>query len=427
MQRGTVSTGCLAFLCLTACGGPKIDGTGSGDANRDASSPDPSLDSNVVVSRSDHASFEATIAADGLGRVVAAWITVTPEQRLTIGYSISNDRGLTWSPAGLIRTTDDAAIAADPTLDVDTQGTFYLAFIGLKAPDMPRMLYLTMLPRQAYAFEAAARIDEIVGNPDGPLMRIDNSGRILLSYTTYPAVELWIATSSDSGHTFSTSRVASDGRFGSICVDRTLGVGVPLYIAHWGLQPPTADPEIQLLKSLDDGRSWVRTSTAPVARHAAFTAPTCVTLGNEVWILHGFTTRVNAARGAQSSESVRLVHSANQGETYDWHITLSRGVPGMEYLFPRMTSTRDELSAIYLEGRPGESAELALISFGGAKDMTWLRSSLIETGTFTADNHAPDWLGDYAGLVAADDRIYIAYVDNSVRPSVVRVISRRAL
>src|SRR5258708_6273670 len=130
----------------------------------------------TIISNGNGSAFEAetTIAASRDGIVAAVWMALSSGCFPSIGYAISPHAG-TWSSAARMDAPGGRR-SEDPSIAVDAQGSFYLAWLGTKGgTDMH--IYV-------------ARLDAGPGSFGAP---VDVSGGSTTSLVDYPRLAIHAA------------------------------------------------------------------------------------------------------------------------------------------------------------------------------------------------------------------------------------------
>lgn len=368
---------------------------------------------------------QTSLAADGKGGVVAAWIGFFADNTSGIGYAVSRDGGEHWTAPAIVESPG-GRLASNPVVVADGKGQFSLAWLGFRAdgtgPD--EHIYVSRLDPATETFAPPA-----VASDDGtstqldfdkPSMKVDASDALLLTWADFSATAmggpaaLTFARSTD-GEVFSKVKITDDATFGNLaalCLDTSLGPSAPLYLVHLG-----PNGTVTLRTSVNQGQSWELRPTP--AAQVLFQDITCAVSDKDLWIAYAAGTALFSPTEDSPADAVYVMHSSNGGVTFDTPAKVSDGAAGEQYLFPQITrSGSGKLGVVYYQGVVDGPAQLVLSS--SADGAAWTTSPIASTGTFTIDRTIASWLGAYVGFAIPADLGLVSYADNSANKAHVR-------
>lgn len=408
-----------SIALLAACGGSDTGTGGSGTTASSSSTglpPEPAFNvQNISVSADGRSETETHVAVSKDGVLAAAWIGQTTASRLRIGYTFSTDGGKTWT-APATASPGGTDLYGDPTLIAADDGSFYLAFLGFDGGFTKGAIYVAKAAAGSTTFDAAVRVTPATepGPYDKPIIALTKNQTVVVSYTNIATSALDLARSTDGGASFTRTHVlpTSVASLPYTCTDPTSdrvwvvfhnGVGISL---KWSEDDGATFPAANLTTvSLKPGENDVSTDDT-----------VCVGKGNDVWIAYALSKdTTNPSNFLYKDYSIRLAHSPDGGATIDSRIDVQDAGGGMYSMEP----------ALALE--PNGAIDLSYVAGNGAPDpagsLRWARSvdagqtfgastALATPITFDLNRSAPNWLGDYFGFVATNDRIYATYADN---------------
>lgn len=258
---------------------------------------------------------ETTLAQSATGRIVVAWIgwIKTGSAVSTIEYTISDDRGSTWSRPQQLAIPGEVLAMSDPALAVDGAGTFTLAALG----DGPNMaVYAFRLPAGASAFGApitVARGSQAAGTSFDKTWIVATASGLLVTYNFFHGTDsLGLASTSRDAATWKVDTMPMHRpMFVNPCAD---GDGVStVYMATGGT--------VSSVSSADGGLTWAPAVTvgtgAPIAAGFGVTVPSCVRHGNNLWVLvprQGFTIMQSTDGGASFTTRGTLTTASSQAQ-----------------------------------------------------------------------------------------------------------------
>ena len=340
---------------------------------------------------------EPHVAVSSSGDVVAVWIS----EPLHVAYSVSHNRGSTWTSPAILDTGEMRA--GDPTVAVDSTGAFYAAWMEMTGtvPDVVSHVFVARLAPGSSAFGVPVEASDPSARYflDKPWVLVDNRDAVLVTWFNASRFALVVGRSTDGGASFARFDAAMISGLAYPCIDREGGAGAPIYVVY---HDDTGEA-IGLAKSTDGGTSWSVPSRSIPGDRAAGEDSTCVVHGEDLWLAY--------ARGA--GDTVRVIHSPNGGATYDRVVDAAIAPTGSLALLPQLVRTASgTLDLIYYRGAIGGAARVTRSSSTDGGE-TWRCSDLGAAGMTAFTRDSALWWGDYLGVSATDGALYIAHSDNS--------------
>jgi hypothetical protein len=396
-----------------------LGGGGLGGDGGAGGLPGPPPQNPIISAGRSRREAETSIAADGNGKVVAAWIADFGTS-FTNGYSFSLDYGSTWPMQTLQIDSPNGRTSSDPVLAVDSRGNFYLSWVGYfqnnQGDTRDMHIYVARMPAGATSFTAPT---EVSGTPpnnqaslDKPWIMIDAADTLYVTWTNLSDQNFNLARSTNGGTTWMRTVFSQEpGNLASPCVDTTRPGG-PIYVVYDGVDNSNTQP-VRIVRSTDGGRNWTQPQT--IITGAVYQDPSCITRANAVWVSVALgASNPNNAHMTYPADTVVVARSSDNGQTW-MPVGVSEGQQGIQYLLPQLTMSQSgKLVITYYQGAQGRAAVLrGAVSLDAGS--TWGYADLAPTGFFTGDRDGTAWLGDYTGLYAVGDLIYVSYTNNSAQ------------
>jgi hypothetical protein len=401
------------------CGGDEGTGGSGGTGTTTSSSStgvpvEPAFSVQSVSASAGHRQeTEATVAISKDGVVAAAWIGQTTKGGLDIGYTLSQDRGHTWS-APAVASPGGTDLYGDPTLVATADGGFYLAFLSFDAGFTQGAIWVAHAAPGATAFDPAVRVTPAnePGPYDKPIVALTESQAVLVSYTNTSNGALDLARSTD-GATFTRTHVIPTSAVSLPYVCSDVGGQHVWIVYHLG-------STIQMRWSDDDGVTFPAANRTVVSLNNELDISTddtiCVGKGDEVWIGYSRSKDMtNSSNFLWKDYVLRLAHSADGGHTIDRRADVNDASASMFTMEPALALEADgSIDLAYLAGN-AENDPMGSLRVGRSTDggQSFAPSTaLYSPVTFGLSRTAPNWVGDYFGFVWDGGRVLSAFADN---------------
>jgi len=377
----------------------------------------------ISIGRGTAMEQETHVQADPSGKVVVAWIAVYGGYSGN-GYNVSHDKGATWMTTPGEQDSPTPQIGSDPSLAVDSQGNFYLSWVGYEQqggnPSATNMhIYVSKMAVGSDTFAAAVPVSDD-GSPntsqlDKPWIFVDNSNAVLVFWTDFGTDLLKVARSTNGFATMPTAAIVGGGdvpsSFGNLmfpCQDPAGGPNAPIFVVY--IQSHT----VRVRKSVNSGMAWANPSTALPATDAVFQMPGCATQGQNLWVVYAQGTGMFTSQMAPSGDAMMIAHSTNGGTSYTG-TTLSDGAAGTQYLNPAIAlSSSGALQATYLQGIMGSAPRQLVRAVSTDGGSSWMRTvEFSSAGPMTFERGSLSWPGDYIGLTINGSDVYAVFGDAS--------------
>lgn len=365
---------------------------------------------------------EDQIAVAPDGTIAIVWTAFPPNAPyMEMDYAFSTDDGQTFSPPQAI-DVPAPLYPGDPSIDVDSQGNFYAAIMGLDYTssgdvDYTRV-YAARAPRGSLAFgpvvEASDPNQQVF--IDHPKIFATHGGAVLINWnqaasSTATATQGIVASTTNFSDWKRTVVVNdSDGysAFYWFCQSATT-----VYMTF--LHETTAGYFVDVASSPDQGASW-----SPSFVHAsgpdtpASIDPGCAASGDDVWVMYSMTNADPADDSLLAiSNRVRLAHSSNGGASFAPAVDVLDTAKSKAALLPILAGeSGGALDVTYIAGNAaGDHA-------GSVRNVRITGDSLAPSDlvdqplTFQNDRTGTDWVGDYFGSVWHAGGLYVAYPRN---------------
>lgn len=417
------SAGCTPAPA-TADGGPPATDAAVNDAALSPLTRIPFL-SGDVPGTSEH---EPSLAIDRDGEALVLWQAWRPaERRIGLGFSVSHDRGVSWTAPARIEVPTENNIMANARVVADPEGGFVLAWVSQTRTSSGRANVHLWTARVASRGETLSTpvdvspSDTDIGFYDLPSLLVESTGHIDLAYARgnldFSEVTIVLAESDDEGATFTASVLAPGGASGSFRNGVDLCFGAAKLRAVW----------------FDDEVGGIAFSER---RDGAWTAPELVQQADETARLTGPGSTCSAV-----GDDTEVFYTLGDAPTVSSRVPIITGLRTM-----RMGTRSHEVLDSLLEGRVSiipllrrDGDARRLLAYTGAAAMDddadvryWsssesetLRAEIVETPVRLETNRATDtWLGDWVDFALHSDFELVAVSVNGSGASRIALFRR---
>jgi hypothetical protein len=372
---------------------------------------------------------ETDVAVDEAGgNVVVAWIQLYGNQ--AIGVMASHDLGLSWDPPQFLpanNRVDSANAQSDPVTAVDSQGNFFVAWIGFDGFTGERLNAYVARSTDGGAtfpdvFLVSPRDEWRTGDfLDKPWMAVGPDDSIYVSWAANARADgapvMRIARSVDHGQTWSapTTATPDDSVFHNLC-EVAVGPDGSVYTVAVELNgnqlgDPTNNIAFQRLTAdLNiDGPS--RVVSVP-GDSPPFDEPSIAVDGDNVYIAYVSGTPLGAW-------DLFVTASTDRGTTFQPPVRVNDDATCATHMHPAITvdgSGRPHV--IFYDNRYGTAALMHSVASASAAvgTLSFGANEFVNDApfTFVTERDTPDWLGDYPGITARGAHTYVSWTDNRV-------------
>lgn len=370
---------------------------------------------------------ETSTATAPNGLVAVAWIDIQQSGNSAIGYGISTDDGKTFPDPSSV-SSPDGRLASDPVLAVDAAGSFYLSWVGyyidMTGTPSDMHVYVAKAPAGATSFGDPVAVSVPGASSDffdKPWITVTNEGTLLVTYAVFSNVssQLRAARSKDGVNWAESTMLESASAFFNLAYPCAPKNGSRVYATYLTL---TNVVKVNLTFSDDQGATWAPlVQNSPVSlggENVAFTDPTCVAEGNEVWVSYGITDEPQMGEEADTPRltSIRAVRSSDLGKSFDLRLEAGDTAAAPFFLLPALA--REESGALDVVYYAGQMDDDDQGSYRRARMVDpaagFAPSVVVEKPvTYLQARDDPRWLGDYTGLALRGGRLYTSYVVNT--------------
>ncbi len=425
--RSSLALALLATSSLAACG--STASAPAEGAGGDTGGEPPGAVAPQMLSGPSNSFLEAetSIAVTADGVVAAAYIGESFHS--TNGYNFSVDDGQSWQ-AGQRLDSPGGIEASDPVLTADPSGNLYMVWLGFKRdasgqnPSNFRMWVAKAAAGTTQFVDPVQVGAGVLGTADQldkPWITTLADGALLATFARTSTGGVLSARSDDAGQSWDVTTIAEDGRsFANLaypCQAADTGRTYVVYIYSAGFGAPS----VRLQWSDDRGDSWPSDNVLDVqasGEPTAFEDPTCVASGNDVWVSYGLSS--DSLFGSMSRspklDAVRVAHSGDGGVSVAERVDAHDGAAGRYFSHPQLARTATgALELVYYAGQSdGDTAGTLVHARSEDGGATFAPSEVIASPiTLSFDRASQLWLGDYVGVAAARDSLYVSYVDNT--------------
>jgi hypothetical protein len=366
---------------------------------------------------------EVSLAVSPTGLVAAAWIGTDQFGFPAVAYAFSENDGVDWLDPVRAPTAPGLA-SGDPVLALAEDGGFYLTWLGVDPGFMVDELYVS----RALPGETTFADPVVVDGPsmteflDKPWITVTNKGTVILTYASFgnPDFSLRVARSTDQAQTFSidtltTSPGASAFNLAFPCGARA---GDDVWVVYLEVTVNGIHPRVA--HSSDDGVTFPADILFANEPDVAFSDPNCADGVDGLWVSYALSNDTPTEQSSAIDHAVRVRQSTDLGASF--------GDPIDVLLPPRSPLAMLPNMAI------NEAGDTFIAYYAGSFDEdprgTFRRSRMLQGTrsfdenvfvhaplTFRSSREHPGWLGDYTGVVARGDKIYLAFAENSMGSS----------
>ena len=356
---------------------------------------------------------ETSIASDGQGHVVVAWIASQTHD--TIGIAYSDDGGMTFTRGPELGTMNQEH--NDPVVIEENDGSFLVVWLGYDDQGGTDHIWGARSTDHGHTFGTQVQVnDSAQRGLDKPwVLQADDSAHTI--FVTYDATVGqnqfdYLVSSTDGGMTWSTGVQVSENAQNISDLARIAADATHVYISYDNV--PGSD-QGATTNQVFVRRMTIGTTTfdAAVVASAAgdsvvFDDPPIVATGP------GQLTLVYVSGNLGTGSRARVRHSADGGMTWtDGGFIDDDGCGGIHHLPELRAGADGRLHALVYDNR-----------FGNPDGVLWYAHTDSPTGAFGINEFVTDhafpftanrmtnlWLGDYAGLTLAGGKIYASWTD----------------
>lgn len=370
----------------------------------------------ISVSSASAIEVEDHLAVTRDGVIATAWISISGfGSPGGIGYTVSQDRGATWSAPVVTETDPSRPDISDPVLASDGKNLYlgWMAFrrVGQGTSITNMAIKVAKLGPGETTFGEPVIVGTSATGGDKPWMGVTKSGAVVISYMTSDSsgqnANLNMAKSTDEGASWTVNVVhRTAGNFIVPCVSANSDRVWVAYIDF------ARGSRVFARWSDDDGDTWPVNNTKALTEIPVVQPASCMAHGENVFVAFPYIKNLQSQE--QPGEEYHVVSyngtgsptevNASGGTTKATHLGLMvpEDIPGaMTLLYYGGKSNPDPNGFVYMTRSTDDGA-------------TWSESVPISGQlTFTTNRAGPEWLGDYMGGAQLGNELLVAYGDNS--------------
>jgi len=359
---------------------------------------------------------ETSIASDGQGHVVAAWIASTAHDHTGIAYS--DDNGATFTRGAELGTVNQEH--NDPVVLAENDGSFLVVWLGYDANGGTDHVWAARSTDHGHTFGAQVQVNDSANTGlDKPWLyqAADSMHTIFVTYDAGATAQFdYLVSSTDGGMTWSNSVQVSEAAQSVSNLARMTSDATHLYISYDNA-PGSENGDVT--NQIFVRRMALGTTTFDAAVVASATGdsvvfqdPSIVSTGpGQVSLVYTSGT-IGDTSAAHSR--VRARHSTDGGMTWtDGGFVDDDGCGGVHMLPELRAGSDGRLHALFYDNR-----------FGNPDGVLWYAHTDSPTGAFGANEFVSDhafpfttnrmtnsWLGDYVGLDVKGGKIFASWTD----------------
>jgi hypothetical protein len=394
----------------------------------------------VTASAQEHEPFIAVSPGGRVGVSFASFLS--SGTGITVGYRVSNDRGVNWGPTTLFPLPSGTNTQANASIAAGDDGSLYMSWGAEEHTESGRSqqgVYVAVSRPGTTTFETPV----LVTNPsvpvavyDQPRVTVTHSGVVLVTYdeTSADGITSWLQQArSVDGKSWSLSYAVGAGSYGSFrnfarfC--RPAGEGrIYLLYLDTDVAIYSGDVALALRYSDDDGMTWSSPLEVTNEADELILDPTaaigCVTQGSDVWVVYGLTPigELGGTTGGGPAPSasiehtmteVRVAHSGDSGKTIDSRSSvLDTSVS--HAMYPVLVGEGDgTLDLSYYAGNYDNDPNAFFARTRSTDGTSFSPLSPIHSKLTLETNRAVSaWIGDYVGGAYQGGDVFLVYTDN---------------
>jgi hypothetical protein len=393
-----------------------------------------------VVSGSAH-EHEPFIAVSPGGRVGVSFLSfASGAADITVGYRISNNRGVTWGPATLFPMPSGDDTQANASVAAADDGTLYMAWAAemhtLEGRSNQHVFVATSVPGST-SFEAPVEISDpsvAVSVYDQPRVMVTHAGVVNVGYLeASPDGETsWLVNArSPDGKKWTRSYAAGPGSYGSFRDEarfcRPAGAGrIYLVYIDSDVAYDYEDYAVALRYSDDDGTTWSSPIDVTSEADELLLDPSanlgCTTNGSDVWMYYGLTPDANSGGTTGGSPDleptmthVRMAHSSNRGDAIDWRSDVLDERAGVRAMYPVLVGEgQGTLDLAYYVGNADDDPKASLRRTRSLDGKTFPDTVPVHSPlTLETNRENTQWVGDYVGAAFQGGDLFLVFTDNA--------------
>jgi hypothetical protein len=336
-----------------------------------------------------------------------------------IGYTISTDRGASFSEPAFIESEDGDEYYNSPDVIVDNGGNVYVTFLGYHRTVEGGAIYVAESDGGDELGAPEVVTDaEVVGFYQRPRIILTNTSRLVVAYTQLvdETPQTRLALRAQTANEWTRLDFSMDGarHIGpTLCAAAATPMG-RTYLVE------LVQGNYYLHYSEDNGDTWTGGIPVAVDGDQVSGLPSCVASGQNVWVSYG-------TRGSGGLDEIKVAYSADGGDTFMYVGVVSEPELTDVFALNQLAVEPPETAhlAYYLGAGPGDQlSSVRRVRFSPTEleqmppmeddPPLGLPSAVVkEPVSLQTGGEDPRWLGESIGVDFGDDNIYIAYVDNA--------------
>ena len=357
---------------------------------------------------------ETSIASDGQGHVVVAWIASTQHDHIGIAYS--DDDGATFMRGPELGTVNQEH--NDPIVLAENDGSFLVVWLGYDDAGGTDHVWAARSTDHGHNFAAQVQVNATADTGlDKPWVyqAHDAAHTIFITYDASPTSSSqfdYVVSSTDGGSTWSNSIRVSDPAHTTSNLARMTSDDTYLYVSYD--EAPGSD-QGSTQNKVYVRRMMLGTTTFDTAAVASapgdsvtFQDPPLVATGP------GQLTLVYTSGNLGGNARVRVRHSADGAMTWTDGGFVDDDGCGGAHMLPELRAGADgRLHVLFYDNRFGNPDGVLWYAHTQSPVGAFGTNEFVTDGafTFTANRMTNSWLGDYVGLHVSGGKIYSSWTD----------------
>jgi hypothetical protein len=356
---------------------------------------------------------ETSIAADGQGHVVVAWIASQTHDH--IGVSYSDDAGVSFTRGPELGTSNQEH--NDPVVLAESDGSFLLVWLGYDDTGGTDHIWAARSTDHGHTFGAQIQVNTSTDRGlDKPWVyqAADAAHTIFVTYdaTVGSSQFDYLVSSTDGGMTWSTSLQVSEAAQTTSDLARIATDSTRVYVSYDeapGTDRGSTMNKVYVRSMMIGGTTFdpAVVASAP-GDSVVFDDPPIVATGD------GQLTLVYVSGSLDGTTHARVRRSADAGLTWvDDGFADDDGCGSVRHLAELRAGADGRQHVLFYDNR-----------FGSPDGVLWYTHTQSASGMFGANEFVSDhtftftsnrmtnlWLGDYVGLTVAGGKIYTSWTD----------------
>lgn len=364
---------------------------------------------------------ETQVAAASDGTACVVWQGVEPQnqQPYWMGYRFTSDGGKTWSAIGAVPPLPQGMVPSDPAVTVDSKDNFWLSFLGVHFTGQNvdfTSPFVMKAPKGSTTFGAPLALTTNKEFYDHPKILALPNDHLLVTLAEVQFSPRGMAFRSNDGVNWTSATIIAGGSNTFANLFWPCSNGARAYATY--IEIIGNSVRIGVRSSDDEGASWTQSSVASTVNDVvAFSDPSCVASGNDVWVEYPTTPKhvQDPNQEHEQLNSVWVTRSTDRAASFPGpSIQAADKASDKVFLHPVLVREQSGALDVAMYGGTKLGDTAAGVRFTRAPTTTFgAATTLFQPLTYTVDRTAQDWLGDYMGAFPRNGFLHASFAVNS--------------